>query len=81
MRFESFLEWKRIFWRPSSTVTANCLHLIDLAVSTICFACPSIVRKFGLGTKDVTIFSIAGKVEDEDGSFALRIHLDDNHNC
>ena len=79
IRNEVFLEWERIFWRPSSTVTANCIGLFDPSVSTVRHACPSVLRKFD---EKNWIFGISGKCQEDENSFStIRIVLDENDNC
>jgi len=60
-RNELFLEWEKIFWRPSFTVTANFMAAMDPFLSKERACCPSVLRKFG-DEEIPQCFGIRGRV-------------------
>ena len=47
IRNELFLEWEKIFWRPSFTVTCHYMTAMDPSLSNERACCPSLLSKIG----------------------------------
>jgi hypothetical protein len=74
IRNEIFLEWQRIFWRPSHTITGHCLKGIDPSITECRPACPFILIKMGL--EGFHCFGFEGRtVEKHGGVFKPTLHL------
>jgi len=77
MRNDILLEWEKIFWRPSHTVTSNFLHGTEPSLRCARLVCPSMFRNMTV-TKDwIECFGISGKKWNETPGVSTRnVHLD-----
>ena len=74
-RNEIFLEWQRIFWRPSHTVTGHCLKGIDPSLTECRPTCPFILAKMGF--EGLNCFGFQGRIVEKHGGVSLKptLHL------